>query len=124
MLEKTSLTVDNAAITELLLVRVGKEVISGVNNVSAAGTFSERMTPNPVTAGSSAHVEYTLPEADNVAIEVHDVQGVRLMRMSEGRRSAGSHTVNIPTDRLESGTYYYSIITDRTRVVRPFVVVE
>jgi len=61
------------------------------------------VSPNPV--GVSAEVRFALPEAAWVSVAVVDVLGREVVRVTDGTRAAGWHTVRWVPDGLASGTY-------------------
>ncbi|MCS4088265.1 hypothetical protein GGQ10_003112 [Salinibacter ruber] len=65
-----------------------------------------RLTSYPNPAGRRATVEYALPEAGDVTLEVYDVLGRRVATLEQGRKKAGRHTARLETGRLSSGVYF------------------
>jgi hypothetical protein len=60
--------------------------------------------PNPT--GGQATVEYALPEARKVTLEVYDVLGRRVATLAEGKRQAGRHEASLQAGDLPSGVYF------------------
>ncbi len=60
--------------------------------------------PNPTRR--QATIEYTLPEAGDVTLQVYDVLGRQVATLAEGRKQAGRHTARLETGRLPSGVYF------------------
>jgi hypothetical protein len=60
--------------------------------------------PNP-TRGQ-ATVEYALPEAREVTLEVYDVLGRRVATLADGEKPAGRHEASLEARRLPSGVYF------------------
>ncbi|MCS3953323.1 BspA family leucine-rich repeat surface protein [Salinibacter ruber] len=65
-----------------------------------------RLTSYPNPAGRRATVEYALPEAREVTLQVYDVLGRRVATLEQGRKKAGRHTARLETGRLSSGVYF------------------
>ncbi|MCS4184937.1 FG-GAP-like repeat-containing protein [Salinibacter ruber] len=65
-----------------------------------------RLTSYPNPAGRQATVEYALPEAREVTLQVYDVLGRRVATLEQGRKKAGRHTARLETSRLSSGVYF------------------
>ncbi|MCS3661497.1 Ig-like domain-containing protein [Salinibacter ruber] len=65
-----------------------------------------RLTSFPNPAGRRATVEYALPEAREVTLQVYDVLGRRVATLEQGRKKAGRHTARLETGRLSSGVYF------------------
>jgi hypothetical protein len=78
--------------------------------------------PNP-TRGQ-ATVEYTLPEAKKVTLEVYDVLGRRVAVLEKGQKQAGRHTATLSGRGLSSGVYFGRLkagertLTQKITVVR------
>nr|WP_279304753.1 T9SS type A sorting domain-containing protein [Salinibacter ruber] len=60
--------------------------------------------PNP--AGRRATVEYALPEARKVTLEVYDVLGRRVATLADEKKQAGRHEVSLQARKLPSGVYF------------------
>ncbi|WP_158442641.1 T9SS type A sorting domain-containing protein [Salinibacter ruber] len=60
--------------------------------------------PNP--AGRRATVEYALPEARKVTLEVYDVLGRRVATLADGKKQAGRHEASLQARKLPSGVYF------------------
>ncbi len=65
-----------------------------------------RLTSYPNPAGRRATIEYALPEAREVTLQVYDVLGRRVATLEQGRKKAGRHTARLETSRLSSGVYF------------------
>ena len=65
-----------------------------------------RLTSYPNPTRGQATIEYTLPEAQEVTLEVYDVLGRRVATLENGRRQAGRHTLRLDGGSLPSGVYF------------------
>lgn len=65
--------------------------------------------PNPVTAGSSASVRFTLPVEGKVVIEVYDATGELVLTKDHGVMAAGTHEVAAALPNSPTGVYFYSL---------------
>lgn len=63
--------------------------------------------PNPFNP--STNINFTIPVAGNVQLNVYNVLGQRVSTLLNGPMSAGSHTVNFSASRLSSGVYLYQL---------------
>ncbi len=60
--------------------------------------------PNPVTKQGT--IEYALPEAGKVSLQVYDILGRKVKTLARGRKEAGRHTVKFSGRGLSSGVYF------------------
>lgn len=63
-----------------------------------------KSVPNPVAR--RATLEYALPEAAAVEVQVYDVLGRRVARLVDDRKQAGVHRAEVDASRLPSGMYF------------------
>ncbi len=84
---------------------------------NTSGIASLLLFPNPVD--NSTTVSYTLPSDGMADIVLMDVIGELVMKLSEGTRSAGSHTVDIDCSTLTDGIYFVRLrSTGYERIVK------
>ncbi len=76
--------------------------------------------PNPFT--STTTVNFSLANASNVSIEVTDVTGKIINSNNLGNLTTGVHTAIINANELSSGIYYYSVITDNSKITNKMIV--
>jgi len=63
--------------------------------------------PNPFNARTT--IEYALPEAGHVTIDVYDLLGRKIATLVDGYKDAGRHSVNWDAGTVASGIYFYKI---------------
>jgi hypothetical protein len=63
--------------------------------------------PNPFN--SSITIQYSLSESSPISIEIYDVLGRRIKRLSQGLQHPGVYQVIWDADLLSSGVYFYRI---------------
>jgi hypothetical protein len=81
-------------------------------------------SPNPFNP--STEIRYYLPEKCSVSLDVYNVNGVLVARLSEGQQSQGSHTVSWDgRDRngkqASSGVYFYRLKAGKTEIAKKMV---
>ncbi len=68
----------------------------------------EQNFPNPFNPSTS--IQYYIPRAGNVRLEIFDVQGQLVDVLVDGPMAAGDHLVTWQSERRASGTYFYRIL--------------
>ena len=71
--------------------------------------------PNPFNPTTT--IDYTIPEASNVTLEVYDVLGAKVRTLVSGAQSAGTHTAtwdarNDAGAKVAGGAYFYRLQAD------------
>jgi hypothetical protein len=78
------------------------------NSLSAPAEFSlSQNRPNPFNPLTS--IRFSLPEANNVELTVHDVSGRRVATLVDDRRDAGTYEVTFDGTGLAAGVYFYCL---------------
>ncbi len=97
-------------------------VRSNTNNPPHVFALAQNF-PNPIRAAQGhAHVRFSLPKAERVSLFLYDLNGREVLRVLEGRRAAGEHVVEIATQRLRSGIYFYCLQAGARRLARKLLV--
>lgn len=78
--------------------------------------------PNPFNPTTS--IQYALPQAEYVRLEVFDMLGRPVATLVDSHRSAGTYTVSFNAAGLPSGTYLYRMSSGSFREVRQLVLMK
>lgn len=84
----------------------------GVENISAevpAGFSIKQNYPNPFNP--TTNIEFNVPKSSDIRIKVYDLQGREVQTLVNERLNAGGYKVNFNGSSLNSGVYFYSLIT-------------
>ncbi len=63
--------------------------------------------PNPFNASTT--IEFSLPEAGDVSIQIYDILGRSIETLISGTQPAGTHSIIWHADNQPSGVYFYRI---------------
>ena len=95
--------------------KVHQVVVSGltVNNEVTTGLPQQYILsqnyPNPFNP--STQIQYAVPEATQITLEVFNSLGQKVMDLVNGQKSAGYHTATFDASGLSSGVYLYKLTT-------------
>jgi hypothetical protein len=93
--------------------------ISGNNNGIPEIYSLSQNYPNPFNPSTS--IEYALPNAGNVKLEIYDVSGKLVKILVNSHQEAGFHSINFDASNIASGMYFYKLtagdFTDTKKMV-------
>jgi hypothetical protein len=78
--------------------------------------------PNP--ASSQMTVEFALPTADNVRVEIVNLMGSVVASLLNAPRSAGKHRINADVSGLVNGMYFVRVHTSTVSTSQPVQIVR
>ncbi|WP_340102436.1 Ig-like domain-containing protein [Rhodohalobacter sp. 8-1] len=115
----------NASADTLLLTMTGL----GTSAVSIDGDSQvpvhyslEQNYPNPFNPSTT--IKYSLPEAENVNLQVFDLLGRQVASLISKHQSAGVHTVNFDASQLATGIYIYRIAAGNFVMTKKLMLVK
>ena len=106
------------------LWRITLPSITGTGEVQAVPQSFGMSAPYPNPAHTQLRVQLTLPAEARVRLQLTDQLGRVLREALDSRLSAGAHDIGIDVQSLSAGTYYCVCSMQRTRVVRPVVILR
>ncbi len=87
---------------------VGAVLNVGTEEEGLPGSFALGQNyPNPFNPATS--IEYTVPSAGNVTLEVFDMMGRSVAVLVDGERAVGTYTIRFDAKSLASGLYLYRL---------------
>lgn len=81
--------------------------ISSPSRRAPAAFRLDQNYPNPWNP--AATIRYELKQRTHVILTVYDILGRQVMRLVDGKETAGVHTVRMFSGNLASGVYYYRL---------------
>ena len=102
---------------------VGHVVVGVENEQLTPDSYSlSQNYPNPFNP--STIIEYTLPEAGDVKLRVHNVLGQEVASLVDEFKNAGIHLVNFNGAKLTSGLYFYRLDVNNVNLIRKMMLVK
>ena len=91
------------------------------NNLPEQVTLRQNY-PNPFNPTTS--IQYELPEASYVSLEVYELTGRRVVTLVDGGVQAGRHTVQFDASNLASGVYLYRLKANQNVISRKLTIIK
>ncbi len=80
----------------------------GVNDpVETASPLLGLASPNP--ASNSARIDFTLPAGGHASVDLYNAMGQKVLSLFDGQAHAGTNRVDVHTQSLPTGSYYYKL---------------
>lgn len=95
-------------------------VPTSINEKTAPSVSSLVLSPNP--AESSANVSFNIASKGNVVINVYNVTGQMVSSVTNQDYAAGAHTINLNTEKYNSGIYFVNMITNEGTVSKKLII--
>ena len=81
-------------------------ILDGIAVETAMSSLQQNY-PNPVKG--STEIVYDLANSSDVIIEITDMTGRTVLNFNEGNLPAGKHSLQVNTENLEAGVYFYTL---------------
>jgi hypothetical protein len=104
---------------------ISRQAAAGeVENASVPGfmTKLEQNIPNPFE--DETEIPYSLEQDSDIYLGLYDALGNEVMVLFEGLQSRGNHRVNVNTQNIAAGTYYYRLTVGQTVLTKQMIVVK
>jgi hypothetical protein len=101
------------------MVRMNFDPSWGVVDYDNYDAVLGQNTPNPFSDNTSINIE--LMSSSNIDFDITDITGKVVKHLELGLLGAGNHNININSDNLKSGIYYYSITSDEFKMTKKMI---
>jgi len=78
--------------------------------------------PNPFNPSTT--ISYTLENADDIQLEVFNIQGQRIATLFNGKQQQGEHEISFDASNLSSGVYLYRLKTSSIVLTRQMILIK
>jgi hypothetical protein len=93
---------------------------SGVQDYFIDGIKLGQNQPNPAT--STTMIQYEVQNSSKVSLDIYDITGRLVLTMDEGNQMAGKHSIVIDANKLQAGSYFYSLKAGDKRLTKQMVI--
>lgn len=74
---------------------------------------------NPVT-----RINFSIPETENVTLRIYDIFGQEVLTALDNLLPAGVHSIEVQTNSLPSGNYYYTLTAGNYHITKKMTVLK
>lgn len=102
------------------MVRLNFDPSMGIAEVSETGTVLGQNMPNPFDNNST--INFELINTSDVQFEFVDMTGKVVKTMDLGNLPNGSHSIQVNANEFASGVYYYSLVSEGSKITSKMIV--
>lgn len=90
-------------------------------NINKINKLDLKLSPNPIISGQDVNLEFSVPKAGTIALNITNMIGARLIRQNI-KAVAGKNVIALDTKNLKAGVYIIQMIMGGTREAQKLVV--
>ena len=105
--------------TSTPMIRLDFQDFTGINEINSNINLGQNI-PNPFNNNST--IKFNLKNRSDVQIEITDIKGSIISKTDLGNLNTGEHTFEINSSDLNSGMYYYSLISGADRITKKMII--
>lgn len=122
---------DGDGFTDYIIAPVINDIPTGISENIVAHTITgyqlHQNYPNPFNPSTT--ISYDVPESDHVTVRIYDIRGGYVKTLVNSIVTAGSHRViwegtNSSGAKVNSGVYFYELLTGKTRIVKKLQLIK
>jgi len=124
-------TIDDLRIYNRVLTQTEIEELVNVTSIGENLPFVKEQLPHvfnlsnyPNPFNPFTQINFTLPVASKVKIEVYDLAGHKIRTLLDSKKTAGAYAVPFDGHNLSSGIYFYRFQTDNFETAKKMVLVK
>jgi hypothetical protein len=102
------------------MVRMNFDASTGIAEVSETGVVLGQNMPNPFDNNSTINFELT--NTSDVQFEFVDMTGKVVKTMDLGTLTNGAHSIQVDATEFASGVYYYSLVSEGSKITSKMIV--
>ena len=102
------------------MVRMNFDPSIGIAEVSETGAILGQNMPNPFDNNSTINFELT--NTSDVQFEFVDMTGKIVKTMDLGTLANGPHSIQVDATEFASGVYYYSLVSEGSKITSKMIV--
>ncbi|MFZ5979679.1 MAG: T9SS type A sorting domain-containing protein [Candidatus Zixiibacteriota bacterium] len=103
-------------------VQIMTAVIDGEEGMVPTSFALNQNYPNPFNPSTT--IEFSLPSASDVKLEIFNIIGQKVMTLVDGNLSAGSHSYEFDASGQPSGIYFYRLTHEKGSDTKKMVLVK
>ena len=105
------------AVWKRSLADFGISVPTGISENNSKDKIFLINSPNPFN--STTTITFSIPETENISIQITDVMGRVILEKNETSAAAGSHSFDFNGQKLSSGIYFAKLkVDDEVKVLK------
>ncbi|MCD6161254.1 MAG: T9SS type A sorting domain-containing protein [candidate division Zixibacteria bacterium] len=107
-------------------IRIRTTTVVGIDDINGLklpeSIYLSQNYPNPFNAKTT--IEYGIPEASHVAIDIYDMLGRKIETIVNDYKSAGVYKVNWNSNDIPSGVYFYRLKAGTLTEAKPMLLLK
>ena len=104
------------------VLKIGRGTITSIESQIPQQFELSQNYPNPFNPSTT--IQFALPEAQQVRLDVFDITGRLVKTMVNEVKTAGYHTVQLNASNLSSGMYFYRLRTVGMVVTKKMMLIK